>query len=493
MNDVKFVDTTLRDGQASLWAENMRTGMMLAVAERIDNAGFQAIELIASSHIKKCVRELKEDPFERIRLVAGKIKKTPLRAIGAERISAFELTPDSIVELWFERLVANGVRQLRISDPANDPAGWRKSVSRAKRNGLGTVLNLIFSVSPKHTDEYYARKAVAAAALEPDYICLKDPGGLLTPERTAALVKVIQKQAPDSPIELHVHCTTGLGPLCALEAIKLGVQVIDTSVPPLANASSNPSLFNVAQNARALGYSPVIDEQVLKSVAEDLTFFARQEDMPIGVPVEYDYSQYVHQVPGGMISNFHHQLRNLGMIHLLPKILEEAVQVRADLGYPIMVTPFSQFVGSQAAINVIKGERYAQVTDQVIQYAVGLWGEEAASEIDPNVKDKLLDRPRAREFAGWSPPQPSLKQVRDKFGGSEVSDDRLLMYYVVGKEDVDALRGVGSPNKYISAKKPLLALLQDLTQRSDYRQIHIRKQGMNVSLEKRSADGKTSL
>ena len=126
MSEVKFVDTTLRDGQASLWAENMRTGMMLAVAERLDNAGFQAIEIIASSHIKKCVRELREDPFERMRLVAKKITKTPLRAIGAERISAFELSPDAIVDLWFERMVANGMKQLRISDPANDPAGWKK-------------------------------------------------------------------------------------------------------------------------------------------------------------------------------------------------------------------------------------------------------------------------------------------------------------------------------------------------------------------------------
>jgi oxaloacetate decarboxylase (Na+ extruding) subunit alpha len=486
MSEVRFVDTTLRDGQASLWAENMRTGMMLAVAERIDNAGFGAIELIASSHIKKCVRELKEDPFERIRLVAGKITKTPLRAIGAERISAFELTPDSIIELWFERLVANGIKQLRISDPANDPAGWRKSVERAKRNGLATVLNLIFSVSPKHTDEYYGRKAREAATLKPDYICLKDPGGLLTPERTAELIRVVQRQAPGFPIELHVHCTTGLGPLCALEAVKLGVQVIDTSVPPLANASSNPSIFNVAQNARALGYSPSIDEEELKSVARDLTFFAKQEDMPIGAPVEYDYAQYVHQVPGGMISNFHHQLRNLGLIHLLPKILEEAMQVRADLGYPIMVTPFSQFVGSQAAINVIKGERYTQVTDQVIQYATGLWGEEAASEVDPAIKDRLLGGPRAKEFASWVPPQPTLQEVRDKFGGSIVSDDQLLMYYVVGKDDVEALRCVGRPKEYISATKPLLMLLQQLTRRK-YNQIYIQKKDVKLTLAKSSA------
>src|SRR5438094_2004024 len=216
-----------------------------------------------------------------MRLVAQKIRKTPLRAIGGERISAFELSPDSVIDLWFERLVANGMQQLRISDPANDPAGWRKSVARAKRVGLGSILNLIFSVSPKHTDDYYARKAREAFARKPDYVCLKDPGGLLTPERSASLVKVIQENAPGIPLELHVHCTTGLGPLCALEAIKLGVELIDTSVPPLANASSNPSVFNVAQNSRALGYSPVIDEQSLKFVDRDLTFFAKRENMPM--------------------------------------------------------------------------------------------------------------------------------------------------------------------------------------------------------------------
>ena len=485
MTKVKFVDTTLRDGQASLWAENMRTGMMLAVADRIDNAGFQAVEIIASSHIKKCVRELREDPFERMRLLADKMPRTPLRAIGAERISAFELSPESIVDLWFERMIANGMRQIRISDPANDPAGWRKSIARAKKVGLTTVLNQIYSVSPKHTDQYYARKAREAAALKPDFICLKDPGGLLTPERTIALVKVIQKEAPALPIELHVHCTTGLGPLCALEAIKLGVELIDVSVPPLANASSNPSVFNVAQNSRAFGYAPEIDEAALKSVARDLNFFAKLENLPIGAPVEYDYSQYVHQVPGGMISNLRFQLRNLGLLDRLPEVLEEAIQVRKDLGYPIMVTPFSQFVGSQAAINVIKGERYGQVTDQVIQYAIGQWGEEAASEIDAAVKAKILDRPRAKEFADWQPPQPSIDEVRNKLGGPSVKDDELLMRYVAGNDDVDAMRAAGAPKQYCDGHNPLLTLLQELTQRKDLRQIHVSKAGFDLALEKR--------
>jgi len=491
MSQVKFVDTTLRDGQASLWAENMRTGMMLVVADRIDDAGFQAIELIASSHIKKCVRELREDPFERMRQVAKKITKTPLRAIGAERIGAFELTPDSVVDLWFERMIANGMRQLRISDPANDPAGWKKSVARAKKVGLTTILNQIYSVSPKHTDAYYARKAREAAVLKPDYICLKDPGGLLTPERTVALIKVIQKEAPGMPIELHVHCTTGLGPLCAIEAIKLGVQIIDVSVPPLANASSNPSVFNVAQNSRALGYSPVIDEQSLKSVARDLTFFAKRENMPIGEPVEYDYSQYVHQVPGGMISNLRFQLKNLGLLHRLPEVLEEAIQVRKDLGYPIMVTPFSQFVGSQAAINVIKGERYAQVTDQVIQYATGLWGEEAASEVDAAVKDRILDRPRAKEFAHWKPPEPTLEEVRNKLGGPSLGDDELLMRYVAGNEDVEAMRAAGAPKAYSDTHNPLLTLVEELSRRKDLSRIHVRRQDLSLTLARHSVSSRT--
>jgi oxaloacetate decarboxylase alpha subunit len=382
------------------------------------------------------------------------------------------------------------MRQLRISDPANDPAGWRKSVARAKRVGLTTVVNLIFSVSPKHSDEYYARKAREAAAINPDFICLKDPGGPLTPERTTSLVQVIRNHAPGIPITIHVHCTTGLGPLCALEAIKLGVRIVDTAVPPLANASSNPSIFNVAQNARSLGYSPVIDESGLRSVAKDLTLIAKRENMPIGTPVEYDYSQYVHQVPGGMISNLRFQLKNIGMLDRLDEVLEEAVHVREDLGYPIMVTPFSQFVGSQAAINVIKGERYSQVTDQVIQYAIGLWGEEAASEVDPNVKNQILDRPRAKEFAAWEPPQPSIEEMRSKLGGPTLSDDELLMRYVAGNEDVEAMRAAGAPKHYSDINKPLLVLLNELANRKDFSQIYISKAGLRLALEKRAPVGR---
>ena len=484
MNEVRFVDTTLRDGQQSLWALSMKTGMMLPVAEQMDRAGFDAIELMASSHFKKCVRELKDDPWERIRLVAQRIKKTPLR-MSAGRVKDFEITPLSVYSLFLERMAANGLRQARISEEWNDIAGWKRKVTLSRKAGLEPIINLIFSVSPKHTDDYYARKTREAVSLGVPRLCLKDPGGLLTPERTRTLVPLILQNSPGTALEFHTHCTTGLGPLCCLEAIKLGVRTVNTAIPPLADASSNPSLFNVAKNARVLGYKTMVDEEVLRPVSEHFTSIARREGFSIGVPVEYDYAQYLHQVPGGMISNLRHQLRLVGMEDRLAETLKEAARVRAEFGYPIMVTPLSQFVGSQAAINLIVGERYKEVTDQVIQYALGLWGKEAAESMDPYVKDKILSRPRAKELARWEPPEPSIEEIRSKMGGVGVSDEELLLRWALRKEDIEAMRAAGQPKEYISARHPLVTLVHELTKRKDYHQIRVQKPGMSLILEKR--------
>jgi oxaloacetate decarboxylase alpha subunit len=484
MEEIHFVDTTIRDGHQSLWAENMTTGMMLPVAERMDNAGFEAIELLSSSHMKKCVRELKEDPWERIRQVAKRVKKTPLRLI-AGRVNTFEITPQSVYRLFVERMAVNGMRQARISCEWNSIAGWRRKVEAARDYGLDPIVNLIYSVSPKHTDEYYAQKTREAAAFKPYRLCLKDPGGLLTPERTRALVPLIFKNAPGIPLELHTHCTTGLGGLCALEAIKLGVRSINTAIPPLANASSNPSIFNVAQNARALGYATAIDEEILRPVSEHFTIVAKREGFRIGAPVEYDYAQYQHQVPGGMVSNLRHQLKKVGLEYRIDAALEEATRVRAEFGYPIMVTPLSQFVGSQAAINVIVGERYKQVTDQVIQYALGLWGEEGGRDMDPDVKDKILSRPRAKELAKWVPPEPSIHEVRQKIGGPGVSDEELLLRWLLHQEDIDAMRAAGPIKEYSTAIHPLVALIEELSRRADCDRIHMEKPGFTLTLGKR--------
>ena len=305
--DITFVDTTLRDGHQSLWAENMTTGMMLSVAEQMDRAGFEAMELISGSHLKKCVRELKEDPWERVRLVAARITETPLRVI-AGRVNTFEFNPLCMYRLFMERMAANGIREARISEEWNDLAGWTRKVEVSREVGIKPIINMIYSVSPKHNDAYFAQKTREAASLDVPLICLKDPGGLLTPERMRTLVPVMYENCNGIPIELHTHCTTGLGPLCCLEALDLGIRSINTAVPPLADSSSNPDVFNVARNARALGYNPLVDESVLEPVSEHFMNVARREGFPIGKPVEYDYAQYQHQVPGGMRSNLQHQL-----------------------------------------------------------------------------------------------------------------------------------------------------------------------------------------
>jgi len=214
---IRFVDTTLRDGHLSLWASNMRTGMMLPIAERLDCAGFEAIEVMSSAFFKKCVRDLKEDPWERVRLLKRRMKTTPLRSIRSRSMLAFQITPPAVADLWLERLAANGIDELRTSDPSNTPSYWRQAVDVAKRAGLKTILNIIYSISPKHTDEYFIERASAAAKLDVARICFKDPGGLLTPESTRRLVPLIRREAKDKPVEFHTHCNTGLGALCCLE------------------------------------------------------------------------------------------------------------------------------------------------------------------------------------------------------------------------------------------------------------------------------------
>jgi len=475
MNEVNFVDTTLRDGQASLWAMGMKTGMMLPIAERMDQAGFEAIEIIGIAFVKKCVRELREDPWERLRMLSHRIQKTPLRAIRGRHLGGFQITPQAIDELCTERLAANGIRQIRISDSSNTLAGWRRHVQTSHNAGLQAIVNLIYTITPKHTDEYYGQKAREAAGLKVHRICLKDPGGLLTPERTRTLIPAILRHCAGIPVELHTHCNTGLGPLCCLEAIKLGITSLNTAIPPLANGSSNPSVLNVVKNARALGYAPSVDEECIKPIEQHFTAIAKREGLPIGVPLPYDCSHHLHQVPGGMISNFRHQLAKVGLEGRLSDVLEETARVRAEFGYPIMVTPYSQFVGVQAAMNVIQGERYKSIPDEVVQYALGLWGEEESSSMDPNIRDRILGTARAAELANWRPPEPSLKELRRKYGGPGVSDDELLLRYFAGEDEVNAMRAVRASGAPSDRKHPMMGLVEQLARQAAFNYIEVQK------------------
>jgi oxaloacetate decarboxylase alpha subunit len=488
MTEIYFADTTIRDGHSSLWAQNMRTGMILAIARDLDRAGFTSIELMYPPP-KKVVRELKEDPWERLRLVRERITETPLRTIVGP-FPAFDFSPPILQKLKMQCEGRAGIRQARISSEWNQASAWEWKMQAARDAGFDPIVNVIYSDSPRHTDAYYAERARQLAALRPFRICLKDPGGLLTPERTRTLAPIVLAAAGDIPVELHSHCTTGLGPLNALEAVRCGIHTINVGVPPLANGAALPNVFNVAANVRALGYEPVFNPEAVRAASATLTAIAEREGLPIGRPVEYDTAQYQHQVPGGMISNLRHQLKLVGMESRVEETLEECARVREEWGWPIMVTPLSQFVGSQAAINVITGERYREVTDQTILYALGYWGgDEAIEGMQPDVRDRILARPRAREIMADPPREPTYEELRARYAAPGVSDEEMLLRMECSDAELAALRAAGPPRRYdhLDAASPLVTLVEQLTTRTDRAYIHVQKGALTLTLARHSA------
>lgn len=482
MDEVRIVDTTLRDGDISLWAYGMTTGMMLPALRHMDEAGFDSMEFFLSLRFKKFVREHKEDPWDWLRLGTKEIKKTRLRYHGGLH-SGFEWIPDCIRRLVIQTVAKYGIDLTRTSNYWNDFVALGKEAVELRKLGMETVMNLIYSISPRHTDAYYAQKARDAAAIKPYRICFKDVGGMLTPERTRTLVRLIKRQTGDIPLEFHAHCNNGLAPFNLLEAVKEGIRILHTAIPPLANGSSQPSVFNVASNLRALGYKPSVNLAVLPPVSAHFSRIAKEENLPVGAPREYDQNWYAHQVPGGMISNLRHQLKLMGKEDKLEEVLEETAQVRAELGYPIMVTPFAQFVGSQAAINVIVGERYKEVIDQVIQYALGLWGSEGSDNMEPAAKAMILNRPRAREIEKIEHAEPTLAEVRKQYGGPQLSDEELLLRFYAGPEFVDALKLAPPRKEYLDARKPLLRLVEEIGKKK-LGHVYIRKGDFSLTVRR---------
>ncbi len=486
MSEIRFIDTTLRDGHLSLWALRMRIGHMLGAARQMDRCGFESMEFFGFASIIKQVRELKENPWDWVRLGVKEFSRTRLRYHGGIG-SGFEPIPPCIRRLLLECVIAHGITLTRSSNPWNDYNVLANEFEFLGNRGMDVVGNIIYSVSPKHTNEYYERKTRELAALRPYRICFKDVGGLLTPDRTREMLKLVMANVGDIPLEFHAHCNNSLAPFNYVEALKLGVKTLHTAIPPLANGSSQPSIFNVAANAEALGFTPMVDLEAVKPVEEYFTRVAQQENFPIGAPREYDYAQYQHQVPGGMISNLRYQLETVGMGDRLEETLEEAGRVREEYGYPIMVTPLAQFVGTQAAVNVMAGERYKEVTDQSIQYALGYWGEEGARLMDPEVKDRILSRPRAREWESWTWPEPSLDEVRQKFGGPGVSDEELVIRVVAGPDSVKEMLAAGAPREFLDATRPVSVLMKQLSNNRELRQVRIRRSDLSLRLEQRDA------
>ena len=438
MKEISFVDQTLRDAQQSLWGFMMRTDHMTPIAEMMDKVGYRAITTVGSQAFTVQVRNLNEDPWERIRILSKLITRTPLRGsyqIGS--LSSFDLsTPRDIITLWIKRSVANGIKSFWICDYQYEMEKFVYFARIAKAEGAEVVPALMYTSSPAHTNEYWARKTrlLAEAKEYIDRIMIEDASGVITPEGTRELVSTVQENCEGLPLEFHSHCNSGLAPLCYLEAIQSGVTTVHTAVAPLANGTSLPATETILRNARRLGYSADLNEEALETVSSHFRNMAEKEGLPIGVPKEYDLFHFEHQVPGGMMTNLTRQLREVGMEHRLDEILEEVVLVRKEFGYPVMATPYSQIVGAQAIENVISGERYKQITDEVIKYVLGYYGEPVVS-IAPNVMDRVMSLPRAKQFENWKPEayDKSIEELRREIGPKLSDDDLLLKILIPGK------------------------------------------------------------
>jgi pyruvate/oxaloacetate carboxyltransferase/biotin carboxyl carrier protein len=445
---IYFVDQTLRDAQQSLWGYTMRTDHMTPIAEWMDQVGYMAIATVGSQAFTVQVRNLNEDPWERIRILSKVITKTPLRGsyqIGS--LSSFDLsTPRDIITLWIKRSVANGIKSFWICDYQHEMEKFIYFARIAKAEGAEIVPAVMYTSSPVHTKEHWAQKTrVLLEAKEwIDRIMIEDASGVITPEETRDLVTTIQKNCEGLPLEFHSHCNSGLAPLCYLEAIKAGATTLHTAVAPLANGTSLPATETILKNARRLGYSSDIDEEALAAVSAHFRKIAETEGLPIGVPMEYDLFYFEHQVPGGMMTNLTRQLREVRMEHRLEEILEEVIRVRKEFGYPVMATPYSQIVGAQAIENIVSGERYQRFTDEAIKYVLGLYGKPVVP-VDPNVVDRVMSLPRAKQFMNWKPEgyEKSVEELRREIG-PELSDDDLLLKLLIP----------GKPVKRAEPKKP---------------------------------------
>jgi oxaloacetate decarboxylase alpha subunit len=436
---IELVDTTIRDGNQSVWsATGMTTQMILDVAPDLDSAGFAALDFITSTHMGTAVRWHREDPWERIRLAARAMPRTPLGFLTSGlRFISWQRLPADVMALAMRLLVRSGIRRMWVIDSNNDVDAALESARLAKAAGAAEVVaGLVYSLSPVHTPQMYRDLATRIeSSADVDAVYIKDPGGLLTPETTTAMVQAVRPAIGDLPLELHSHANTGMAPLCYLAAAELGVDRLHTACRPLANGPSQPSTEQTMRNLRELDFDVPIDDGAVARVSDYFAGVAARENLPVGVPAEYDVAHYRHQVPGGMISTLERQLREVGLEHRLPEVLLEIPRVRAELGYPIMVTPFSQFVGTQAVMNVISGDRYKRVPDQVIRFLQGEFGRPPAP-IDPQVQDMVLTRSRAKKLA--REPQRSLEDWRRELG-PDLPDEELLLRIAMPAEHVDAM------------------------------------------------------
>lgn len=439
VKQARLIETTLRDGNQSLWATRMTTDMMVPVLEDLDNAGFYSLEVISSVQQDACVRYLGEDAWERIHILRKHLHKTPLRILGMSQFfSISRVLPDDVVELYTRVCARAGIEHHWITASMNDTRTCEVGLRAAKDEGSQTEGGIQFTISPVHTDEFFVRVAKELKAFGClDAIILKDAGGLLTPERIRTLLpKLVQAVAP-LPVNVHSHCITGMGPATGLEAMEQGAHAIWVCSTPLANGSSLPADQSMVTYLEWMGYETGIDPDRLSAMADYWRTVAHRFGKPLGQPAEYDPRHYTYQIPGGMISNFRAHLDEIGMGDRLQEVLEEVPRVRAEMGYPNMQTPYSQFVATQALFNVLHG-RYEIVADEVRRFVLGYWGR-TPGPVDQDVLDKVgRGEAPVTDKPGLLVP-PLLPRIREEFGPFD-SDEELLSAAIFLPETLKTMR-----------------------------------------------------
>jgi oxaloacetate decarboxylase (Na+ extruding) subunit alpha len=487
MAHIEFLDETIRDGQQSLWGMRMQAGMALAATPLLDRTGFSTIDLTGSTYIDVLTRFCHENYWDGMDLLVGSMPNTPTRAgMRSNAISTFGVSPDSLMDLWVRRLSAHGVRSFWIYDVLFNIDKMLRLAKVAKESKSTTTVAgaIMFTLSPVHSDEFFADKAdKLSASPDIDTILLYDTGGVLEKERLKTLVPAIIGQSRGKPIEFHANNLLGMSAKSYLDAVELGVTVLHTASRPMANGPSVPSTEIMVNNIEIKGHTHSLDTSLLRPVADHFEAVGKAAGFLVNQYAEYDVLSIEHQIPGGMMGTFKAQLAQHNMTGDLGKVLEETARVRRELGYPGMATPFSQIVGIQAVLNVVTGDRYRTVPDEVVQYAAGFFGQ-AVGPIDQDVLDRIMASQRAKEVMASPPPQPTLEDLKKQYRTDD--EDELILRITVPEADLARMRAAGPvKTTYPLLSTPELEQVRKLLQMTDLPVIDIKSRDLSVSLRRK--------
>jgi oxaloacetate decarboxylase (Na+ extruding) subunit alpha len=486
ITEIEFIDQTLRDGQQSLWGMRMRAHHATPALPYLNRTGFSTSDLTGGTLFVVMLRESRDDPWAALDHFVGGLPNTSHRAgMRPVAVGSFGFVPDEILDLWVGTLVKHGIDSHWLFDCLYDMPLMKAKAEAIRRVGGEVVPAIMYGLTDLHTDEFFADRAREMASWEGvKRIYVEDAPGVLTPARAATLLPALQAATPGVKLELHMHNTTGLAPLVYVEGFRHGIDCIHTCSLPLANGPSLPSTEAMVEIVEELGHTHSLDKSQLAPVAKHFTAEAKRLGYEVGVPNEYRMLPYKHQLPGGMTGTLKNQLDEYGMPEKFPQVVEELVHVRGELGEPIMATPFSQFVGIQAVLNVVLEERYKVVPEEVLHYALGHYGP-LMRPIQPEIADKIFSQHRVKELENWERPQTTVSEFRKQLGEG-LSDEELLLRYLAPEQHVDEMLA-GPPLRTAphQHRGGILEQVTDLLERShSARRISLRQPGITVELRR---------